>query len=182
MGRIIDSGFGRGSSGPAEDGGGGGDGRAVITKTYSITLAQLQAQASTTHTFDLWTMDADEAILWCWMENAGAAFSGGGVGGVYVELGRSGDVDGLYIQREMTDAGKIEDDSANHGTDLGAYAEMGDAGAGHDGSTYYDDEYDIVAKVTSTSANMDGLTAGGPLHLHFLVVRVDSTQIAAATP
>jgi len=154
----------------------------VFTKTYTITLAQMQAIEATSHTFDLWTLSEHEAIMWCWMENTGAAFSGGGVGGVYVEVGRSGDTDGLYVQRELTDAGKIEDDNANHGADLGAYAEMGDAGGPNDSTTYYGDEEDLVAVVTSTSANMSGLTAGGPIYIHLLVVRVDTTQTIAAAP
>jgi len=163
-------------------GGSSSDGRTVINKSFEITLAQLQAIGSTQHTFDLWTMDPSEGILWCWMENSGAAFSGGSVSGVYVMVGKAADPQSLYIQRELTDAGKCEDDNSNHGGALVAYAEMGDAGGPNDATTYYGQSLDIVAQVNSTGADMSDLTAGGPIYVHFILIRVDDTQLVAATP
>jgi len=165
----------------AAAGGGAADARTIITRTYEITLAQLQAITGTTNTWALFTLGANEGIRWVWMENSGVAFTGATL---YVEVGRSGDTDSLYVQRNLTASGKVEDDNANAGADRGAYREMGDSNATAesigDGAVYYGAEQAIKCLTTTTGGNHDDLLGGGPIYIHVEIVRVSVADVVAA--
>jgi len=162
--------------------GGGGDARTILTRTFKLRAADITGKgAVTTATHTLLTLGANEAIRWAWMENAGAAASGVSL---YLSIGRSGDLDSLYIQRDMTASGAIEADNDNHGTDLGAYKALGESNTGspkRDAEIYYGDEEVIKVESTTTGGNHDDLSAGGDWYIHLEIVRVDTAQLEAVS-
>lgn len=164
-------------------GGVGGDNRTIYTRTFEIEVADLTGKgAVTTATHTLFTLGANEGVRWVWMENTGIAVAGGP--GLYLSIGKSSDLDSLYIQRDMGGANHIEDDNANHGVDLGAYAELGDADYGsptQDATVYYGDSEILKVESTTTSGNHNAITGGGSWYVHVEIVRVDTSQVEAVS-
>jgi len=164
-------------------GGVGGDDRTLYTRTFEIEVSDLTGKgAVTTATHTLFTLGANEGVRWVWMENTGSAVAGGP--NLYLSIGKTGDLDSLYIQRDMSGANHIEDDNANHGTDLGAYAELGDADYGsptQDATVYYGDSETLKVESTTTSGNHNAITGGGSWYIHVEIVRVDTSQVEAVS-
>jgi len=181
--KIVQLASGSGAQDAAAVSQAGGDARTIYTRTFEITLAQLQAVGATsTHTWSLMQLGPHEAIRWVWAENTGAAFTG--VGGLYIELGRSGSAGTLYGSTNIAGSSALLDDNSSHGADFGIFKGMGEkktGTGGGDGTTYYGQEEDIECVTMTTSGNHDDLLGGGPLYFHLEIVRVDTTQIESVT-
>ena len=170
--------------------GSGGDGRSILTRTFEITRAQMVAKGATnTGTFSLFTMDANEAIRWAWVENAGSVNLAGSDTPTWigVNVGRSGDTNSILNGSgsvNLINAGSVCDDNAIHGADFQGYGEMGDKGDPNDATTYYGEEEALKAVVTIEAPGgkqLGNLTAGGPFYVHIETVRVDTTQVEASS-
>jgi len=164
----------------------GADARVLKVRTWQVTLAQMQAKLTATNaTWTMLTLAADEFLAWGWMENRGVTFtSSGALTGVYPEVGRSASPGTLIVQTNVITGGTVIDDNSQHGADFVSSAVMGNKfnTQGGDWTTYYKKSYTINVKITLTGGSqMQQLTAGGPIYIHLLLGKVDTTQVEATT-
>lgn len=161
-------------------GGGGGDDRTYITRTFTITQAQIAAKGGvTTSVFALFTLAANEGIRWAWWQTQ-ANFTGGP--SVWAKLGHSGDPDALLQQKNVTSGGTMDngDDvgvlfGANQGWGKGSSVAEKDTTALMGSSTA------ITCDIETTSGDHDEVTGGGALHINVEIIRYDTSQLEASS-
>lgn len=163
----------------------GSDARAIKVRSFSLSLAQMQAKGGATNaTWTMLTLNTNEFLQWGWMENAGATCTSSvALTGVWTEVGRAASPGTLIIQTDLITAGTVTDDNSRHGADFVDSAVMGNkltASYGGDATTYFHKSQTINVKVTlSGGSTMAQLTACGPLYFHLQIGKVDTTQLEA---
>ena len=158
-----------------------GDGRASYTRTFSLSGATLASKGAVTSSiFDMFTMGANEAIRWFWMETV-TAFTGGP--SLYLNCGWTGQTGGIYGNKEVTSLGVVDDNTDHSDYGLGNGRDMGGSktlSQANDGVPLMGTGTALKLYSLSTGGNHAAFT-GGLVYCNFEIVRYDAAQIEALT-